>query len=252
MSDFTSRFLLRIAPIILIVLALSCTRNGKHKDLVDLRLQFTNTKSEKVVLQELGVKDIRNLDSAFFDEKGKASFALKVPDPGFYMIRLTDGRFQTLNLAGGENVTLAGDLKKFPSDCRITGSKGSELLKTFFDHSSRNRRMVDSLTEVLHQHQYSEDFYWLSLSIDTIFGKIWNDQKRFEKEFIDKNLTSLASLIVLNYSFGPRPILNEDDEFVYYFKLDTNLRKFYPHNKHVVYHHQRVVDLLRKAGNSTE
>ena len=65
--------------------------------------------------------------------------------------------------------------------------------------------------------------------------------------FINKNSNSLASLIVLNYSFGMNPVLSPEKDFAYYQKLESTLFRKFPENKHVKFHHQRVLELQRKA-----
>ena len=101
--------------------------------------------------------------------------------------------------------------------------------------------MADSLTDLLHQHQYDDDYYQLTLSTDEIFGRIWEDQKSFERNFIDRHPGSLATLLVLDYAFGPRPVLSEQDDWDYYKKVDSVLMKKYPTNKHVLFHHKRMM-----------
>ena len=104
--------------------------------------------------------------------------------------------------------------------------------------------------DVLHTHQYSSDYYKITISFDTLFQDIWQDQRKFEKNFIDNNISSLSSLVVLNYAFGPRPVLSEDEDFGYYLKVDSSLMKSFPLNKHVIYHHKRIeYQLLKEAKN---
>ena len=105
--------------------------------------------------------------------------------------------------------------------------------------------MADSLTDLLHKHQYDDDYYQLTLAFDDIFGKIWEDQKTYERNFIDQHPGSLATLLVLNYAFGPRPVLSEEDDWAYYKKVDSTLMKKFPTNKHVLYHHKRIVKVMK-------
>jgi hypothetical protein len=67
-------------------------------------------------------------------------------------------------------------------------------------------------------------------------------------DFIDTNPQSLASLIVLNYSFGPKPVLTMEENLVYYRKL-SNLCRIYPENKHVLFHITRVGLFLNNLKN---
>lgn len=231
---------------IAICILISCKNKEYKESSFTINGQIKYTSGMKIILQELDLQDTKNLDSVIIDQKGKFSFAYHPSDQGFYILKLQDGRFITLLLNKGENVMLTGDLKKFPKDYTLTGSKGSLLLKEFYDHTAKNRKKGDSLMEVLHTHQYSSDYYKISMSFDVLFQDIWQDQRKFEKAFIDRNPASLSCLIVLNYAFGPRPVLSEDEDFSYYLKVDNNLMKSFPKNKHVVYHHKRITEYQRQ------
>jgi hypothetical protein len=119
-------------------------------------------------------------------------------------------------------------------------------LKEFYDHTARNKEKGDSLLAILHTHQYSSDYYQLTISYDTLFQTIWHGQQNYEKNFIDKNIHSLSSLLVLNYAFGPRPVLSVEDDFRYYLKVDSCMMKSFPLNKHVIYHHKRITEYQRQ------
>lgn len=218
----------------------SCSNNQRNHTSFTIQGQFKNASGSKILLQELDLQDVKTLDSTYFDPQGKFIFSHEPADQGFYLLKLTDGRFITLLLNKGENLTISCDMNRFPREYSLTGSNGSGLLKDFYDHTSRNKEKGDSLTAILHNHQYSSDYYQLTLSFDSLFLNIWKDQKKFEKNFIDKNIKSLSSLLVLNYAFGPRPVLSEDKDFGYYLKVDSSLMKAFPLNKHVVYHHKRI------------
>jgi len=141
---------------------------------------------------------------------------------------------------------IKGDLKSFPRNYEVTGSQGSGLLKQFYDHTNRNKEKGDSLMDILHTHQYASDYYKITISFDTLFQEIWQDQRKFEKNFIDKNISSLSSLLVLNYAFGPRPVLSKDEDFSYYLKVDSSMMRSFPANKHVIYHHKRITEYKRQ------
>jgi hypothetical protein len=231
----------------------SCANNEKKDSFFTINGQFNNSSGNKILLQELDLQDIKTVDSAWFDPQGKFRLTYELADQGFYLLKLPDGRFITLLLNRGENLTISGDIKRFPREYSLTGSNGSRLLKEFYDHTGRNKDKGDSLMDVLRTHQYSDDYFQLTLSFDTLFQNIWQDQKKFEKNFIDRNINSLSSLLVLNYSFGPRPVLSEDEDFSYYFKVDSSLMKAFPLNKHVIYHHKRIAEYQRqKEANALE
>jgi hypothetical protein len=214
----------------------SCTRDQTG---FTINGHFTDSKGEKVRLCELGVNEVTPLDSVNISADDHFSFSHKADQPGFYLLVFPDGRRITLVMKTGEHLELEGKLKEPTAKFTVSGSEDSQLLQNFFLATLKNRERVDSLKNVLKSHEGEEDLLKISMSADSVFNIINSDQKKLEKDFIDKYPTSLASLIVLNYSFGPRPVLTMEEDFPYYRKL-TGLSPIYPTNKHVVYHLERV------------
>ena len=224
--------------LVFIILGLSCKREQKT-DTFTIQGQFSNSTREKVVLCEMDVKEVIPLDSSNIGNDGKISFSYKLDQPGFYFLTFPGGRRIILLMKRGENLLLKGNLKEPISDFTISGSEGSELLKGFFNSTLKNNIRIDSVKRALRSKEGSEDFLRFSITADSLFFRISGDQKKLEKDFIDRNPQSLASLIVLNYSFGPKPVLTMEDDLSYYQKL-TALFRIYPKNKHVLFHLDRV------------
>jgi hypothetical protein len=230
----------------------SCKSSPKSKDEISVQVKLSHAGKDKILLKELWINEMKTIDSAVPDKEGNVRFSHFSAGPGFYLIALSDGRYITLCLAKGDQVVISGDFRKFPSDYTIAGSKGSELLRRFYEYSSGNKKKGDSLIEILRQHQYSDDFYPLTLSFDKIFHGIWDDQKKFEKEMIRRNLDSPAVLLILNYAFGPRPVLTLEEDLNDFRKVDSAMMKAHPENKHVIFHHKRVKEYLQKLETRNE
>jgi hypothetical protein len=150
-----------------------------------------------------------------------------------------------------EHLTIKGDLRGKPENFILSGSKGSELLHSFLQTSARNRERVDSVKAILLQHEGSDDFLTVSMKADSAFYGIAEDQKRLERNFIDSHPHSLASLIVLNYSFGLNPVMTPESDLNYYRKL-TGLSNLYPDNKHVQFHLKRMKIIEGKSNVQEE
>jgi hypothetical protein len=224
--------------LVLIVLGGSCIRENRA-DRFTIRGQFSNSRGERVMLCEMNVKEVVALDSAKIGIDGNLSFSHRLDQPGFYLLRLPEGRTVILVMKRGEDLMITGDLREPTGTLLLSGSEGSQLLEGFFRATMKNRNRIDSLKRVLRSHEGSDDFLRFSMTADSLFFRISDDQKKLEKEFIDRNPQSLASLIVLNYSFGPKPVLTMEEDLPYYQKL-TSLYSIYPKNKHVLFHLARI------------
>ncbi len=196
----------------------------------------------------MGVKEIIPLDSARIDN-GKIAFSHEIEQPGFYLLIFPSGKRLTLVMKKGEELHITGNIMGPTSDLTLWGSEESQLLQSFFRATKRNKDRIDSIKRVLLMHEGSEDFLRFSMKADSLFSMVSADQKKLEKEFIDQSPMSLASLIVLNYAFGPKPVLTMEEDPDYYFKL-TSLFSLYPKNKHVLYHLARVNLFLNTLKNA--
>jgi hypothetical protein len=226
-------------------IAISCTQTAKKEGVV-ITGNFQNAGGTRLTLREFMIDSIHNIDSIKLDDKGLFRFTCKPEDAGFYSLFTASGEYILLLLDKNEEVNIFSDLKKKPFDYSVKGSPGSVLLKDFYDQTLPNLEKADSLRAVLMINRESSSFYQLSLSLDSLFQKLIDDQKLIEKSFINKNSGSLASLIVLNYKFGMNPVLNIEDDFAVFLKLDSALIIKYPANKHVSFHHQRVLEHQRQ------
>jgi len=244
----TNYYMKQVDKIIVLLLSLvifSCSESTKKEGgVVSGKIQ--NASGEKVVFRELDVDSYHDLDSATLDDIGFFRFSCDPSDAGFYMLRFVSGEYILLLVEKGDEVYVEADLGKQPFNYTVTGNAGSVILREFYAQTRRNLIKADSLRSVLMEKRESPDFYRLSLSFDTLFMKIVNDQKVLERKFIKQNPGSLTSLIVLNHKFGLTPVMKMENDFSVFFDLDSALSTSYPENKHVIFHHQRVIDYKRQ------
>jgi hypothetical protein len=221
-----------------LLILFSCNREQKGTSF-KINGHFSNSKGDKVLLCEIGVKNVTILDSAVINKNGKISLSHAIDQPGFYMLKFSSGGKLILALNTRADVKIKGDLLMPTCDFAITGSNDSQLLQEFFKATSGNQRRIDSIKRMLSMHEGSDDFLRYSMIADSLFSSVSVNQKILEKKFIDQNPNSLASLIVLNYAFGPKPVLTMEDDLQDYVKL-MNLFQTFPGNKHVLFHIERV------------
>lgn len=228
------------------LLLLSCNHSGDGKATISGVL--TGAAGEKLVLRKLGPGEMERLDSTTVDPKGAFSFALTPAGTDFYLIQDNGGKVLAIILGEGGQITVSGDFSDFPNRTKVEGSEDNILLQDFFGFTRKNEQKVDSLEMVLANAQEESNYYQITQQIDTAFKAIWEEQREFEKRFIDKHAGSLASLIVLNYAFGMSPVLSPVEDSAYYLKVDSALMPVYPENRHVQYHHRRIPELRQRTG----
>ncbi len=237
---------MKLTPSLFFFVILLSACNQVKPDRALITGQIRNAEGSVIILQELSTKEIHNLDSAKIDAGGRFTFLLSPLETGFYMLKGPSGKVLVMMIGRGDTIQLGGDFSGFPDQITLEGKKEAELLHEFFIQTGKNEKEVDSIEMLLVEMQDSSGYYKLTQSADTAFQKIWYRQKAYEESYIRQNPGSLASLIVLNYSFGMSPVLSPDEDFMYYLKLDSGLARTNPGNKHVIYHHQRVSEHQRQ------
>lgn len=206
-----------------------------------------------LLLQELDLDFSANLDSVVLNKDGKFSFRLSPKETGLYLLRLPARAPLVLEIKPGDSVNILGNFTSFPADVNISGSLASSDLQDFFKASAKNKSSFDSLENILISRQDDPDFAELTSKLDDLAKPIWERQKILVKEYIDKHPASLTSLLVLNHGLGISPVLEFAEDSLYFIKLDSSLNKTFPGNKHVGFHHKRIVQAREKkpsAGGS--
>ncbi len=233
------------AGLAMFIFLTSCQHSTK--DLAVITCDFSGAAGVKLILLEMDTHEIRHADSTTFDNSGKFTFSPTIKDAGFWLLKAPTGKVLVLLLNTGDQIELSGNFIDFPDHIRIKAPQDALRLTDFFYQTRTNERLVDSLEMLLVERQDSSDYYRLTQKLDTSFREIWENQRALEIAFINSHCGSLASLVVLNYAFGMSPVLNIEEDFSYYQALDSSLSISFPGNKHVTYHHQRVMDYQRKT-----
>jgi|WetSurMetagenome_2_1015567.scaffolds.fasta_scaffold277094_2 hypothetical protein len=226
------------------ILILAC-REASPPGTAVISGKLDNTNSHKIYLQELQVEETKPFDSVAPGRDGTFSFSFVPAAKGFYLLKTEDGRMMVTIAGRGDSVKVTGNYNTLPEEVTVTGNPEVAALARFFTDSYRNRRKADSLQAVLSANQDDPGFAMLMIRTDSVFKGILEDQVLMETRFIDTHPDYLASLLVLNYSFGPRSVLTMEENFRYYAFLDSTLMRIYPDNPHIRYHHKRVEDYER-------
>lgn len=231
------------------VFLISCGHNGKSMDEFIIHGKLKNSLSEKIVLQQLKIDSIKPLDSATIDENGEFTFRYKPREISFYLLKISRDNFITLLAEKGENIEITGNARQLAADYSVTGSAGSVLLCELNKYTHANYRKTDSLYKLQLLYQDSADYPKIKLQLDSVYETVVENQRDYVRDFIKKNVTSLASLIAIYQVFGRQKVLNERDHFSSFKMLDSVLFFIYPHNDYVLELHTRVQEVEKANAN---
>ena len=197
---------------------------------------------QKIYLEELTVNHLNRVDSAA--SAGTFVFLRLPQETGFYLLKLENGKFITLNLGKGEKNEIFADVAAFPAEYIISGTHGSELLHDYFTKTAFNQQKLDSLSQVFIQSKNLDNFFRIKQQLDSAFQVVFKNQQDFLKKLINQNTGSIASLLLLNQRFANKILLDETENFDLYVRLDSILVLKYPTNSHVLKHHERVLKIV--------
>ena len=226
----------------------SCHR--READTVQVEGSFQQAGGTRLTFLEMGPQEIRAIDSTVPDAKGHFSFSAPATESGFWLLRTSSGKVLVMLMSPGDRIELGGTTACFPDHVTMQGPEEALLLDRFYQKTRLREHQVDSLETMLIDRQDSSDYAVLTQKIDTAFRRIWEEQRQEETDFIEVHPGSLASLVVLNYAFGIKPVLNPVDDMRYYIRSDSALYHNWPENQHVKKHHERVDILLKKQAVS--
>lgn len=232
----------RLIYFIFILVIISCS-SEKKSGTVNIFGTIVEMADQTIFLEELDVRTKLLLDSAKIDPKGTFKFVVEIEEDGFYVLRTNKENYILLLLSPKEQVEINFNYVIFEDGFEISGSPGSALLRDFELFMKQQKQRVDSLGRVLYEGQGSDNFYEIKQTLDSIYLKIHETQRKFVIDFLEENPGSLASLIVINRKLGNNVVLDEKEDFIYFHKVDSALMANYPNNKHALDHHDRVEEM---------
>jgi hypothetical protein len=231
---------------LLMIIIISVTLQGCHpdSDAVTISGVLGNADGLMLKVSEMDPQAMIPLDSVTLKKDGHFQITFKASEPGFYVLEAMNGKIVVLLIKPGDNITIRGSADIFPDDIIIEGPEEAMELHQFFTETRHLEKTIDSVEQVLTNHQDADNYFEITSEADTLLGKIWEEQRAREIRYIKKNSSKLSSLVVINYAFGATPTLSMEEDFNYYLLLDSTLSASFPDNKHVKFHKQRMVSFI--------
>ncbi len=227
--------------IIALIAIASCNRN---------KVQISGTltdppKTGFIWLAELRSKDISTVDSVKLSKDGTFRFNHKIEAPAFYLLKVSDRNFLTMLLSPGENVKVTAYYDSLNYPTSVNGSVGTQLMNEYNRNLRTTISKLTGLSKIYRQNVGSPRLQMVIDSLDATAQTYLNEINSYTKNYIDKNLHSLVSLIALYQQVAPNVyVLNATKDYRYYLKVDSVLSKEYPGYEPVVSLHEQVQKLM--------
>lgn len=229
-----------IAQILILLLLVNACSSNQKRGLALISGNMPKMAGEWLYAEELEVSQVSLLDSVQIDPEGSFEISLEVTEQGFYMLRTQKENYVLFVMEPGSNIIINTSNAFFVDGYEVQGSEDSQLLKEFELFMISQKRKVDSLAYEFNNSKGSENFYEKKIQLDSAYLDIYNQQRVYVFNFVESNPNSLVSLIVINRKLGNNIILDEEEDFLYFHRLDSALMSKYPTNKHTADNHKRI------------
>lgn len=224
---------------------IACSNTESSSKGFEIKGKLENAKGEKVYLEQLATEGLKTIDSTVLDENGEFTMKTVLTEIGFYRIKISDRNFATLILDVDQHVSLKGNAQDLGNTYKVEGSEDSQLFWDINHISAENYRLRDSIQRAF------QSFVNLagsdSVRIDSMgkvmekpYNALIDKHNQYLKGFIEKNLTSFASLAAIQ-QLPPEQFMET------YKKLDAGLYKKYPNSSYIKSFHEGVAEQNKLA-----
>ncbi|MFO7613446.1 MAG: thioredoxin-like domain-containing protein [Bacteroidales bacterium] len=208
--------------------------------------EFPDFAGKMVTLSEIDIYQAIPVDTTNIKSDGSFRFSFNRTEAGFYLIKVDNRNYLTLVLDQENRIDVYSGGKELRPHYRVEGSPDSELYRQFELFHENNRKKIDSLSMVFKNYQRSSRFLAMKMELDENYIAIFDSQREYMINFLENNCQSLASLLIINRRFGQRLVINENDDFDYFKRVDSCLSVRYPNNKHLAELKSRITKAEEK------
>lgn len=204
-----------------------------------------------IFLDELKANELVTVDSVIISDDGNFYFQRVVKHPSFYLLKINQNNFLTMLFEPGEKIKISALYDSLNYPLSITGSEGTASMIRYNRELRNTINKVQSLSEIYRANIDSPDLPEIIDRLDSLAQDYLNEINTYTKGYIDENLSSLVSLIALYQQIAPGVyVLNPEEDFEYFIKVDSAMYNRYPEYDPVVTLHRQVLE--RAAINEEE
>jgi peroxiredoxin len=234
---------LKIAFIVFSAAFFCCSNPAK----IEVRGTITNSTTQYVYLEKLGVNGTFPFDSSRIDSKGNFQLSGIINQPTFFILKLNDQKFITLLLDSAEKVSFAADHINFSSEYTIEGSPGSMKVKLLNQNLIRTNNRIDSVRSIINLHSGSPYYTEKEAKCISELNQIYQEQQEFSKKFILENPFSMASVLAIYQKFNDGSYIVQDLQAI---KVAASaLNSMYPNSEHAKTLYEDTKKLMTQAQN---
>lgn len=188
--------------------------------------------NKMVYVDLLNINKAKPLDSTRANRNGSFRFHLRLQEPSFLLLKRSDNNFITLLAKPGERIHITADSLFLQAGYRVSGSKGSVLIKQLDDHLRKTTHKTDSIIVIYRKMMNQPGFDTLKPKLEKAYNKLLADQRKFNIAFILDHMRSLASIKALYQKTDVNTYVLNDVKDIQYMKIVADsLKVYYPDSK---------------------
>lgn len=184
-------------------------------------------------LDKLHTASAETIDSVKLDKDGDFRFKTKAAEPGFYLLRLSNGKLITLLANPEEEIEVNSISTHMSRAYVVSGSTGSALVKDLNDKLKETKDSIAVIRKQLEEKKSDLDYASVSQNLLAKYIKVIKDQRDFSINFIMKNATSLSSYLALYQKIDKNTYtLNENSDIKFAKVVASSMRALYPEHEY--------------------
>jgi peroxiredoxin len=205
-----------------------------------------------IFLDELKANNLTSVDSIKLTGDGSFSFKKDIKLPSFYLLKINERNYLTMLVNPGEKIRLSADYDSLNFPVSVSGSAGTESMAEYNINLRNTIGKLKMLSGIYMQNEGNPRLSIIMDSIDRVGQTYLTEINGYTKSYIDKNLTSLVSLVALYQQVAPGVyVLNPAKDLRYFVKVDSSLSILYPEYEPVTLLHEQVKNLVEGLKEDT-
>jgi len=223
-------FKINFIGIIFVATILFSCNNVASTDGFSVSGKLENAEGKTVYLKMVS-SQLLTIDSATV-ENGTYQLSGTKETPELYIFQIGTGfdQFTYLALDKTTQLILNGDANNLVATYSIEGSKESQLIKDLTQHNSSSMKQLSEIDAFYKDNLSNPNQDSIKNICRNKAQVIVEAEKSYQKQIINDNLGTLASLLALNQRVGRDLVLNPEEEFDLWEKVSIELEKAYPNS----------------------
>jgi hypothetical protein len=205
----------------------------KSKDVLTVNGSIKDPNQKVIYISKVDINIPVMIDSSDISSKGTFRFRIKATEPDFYQIGYSGINFANLLAEPGEKIIMSFTSNNLYKDYSVSGSKGSELVQMLDLKLLETKGRLDSLDIIYQKASAEPGFETEGPVIEQKFLEVVKNQRKYNIEFILKNINSLSSIKALYQKINEDTyVLYETRDLQYLKIVADSLKLHYPDSKH--------------------